>query len=148
MCFSLLYLAEAQVEVSFERAPLDGDDLIQHRGQEQSQCYAQRHQQPAGRTALDVKTVVLRFLQLLPDQQRPLQTQHQHLDTPHYIICIFDACVADLSDDDGQSERGGDWRRVPLQRFTLRLSAAAQRPTYTQTQQQVEHLHLRHHVTH
>jgi len=58
-CVCGCHLGEAEVEVSLQGAPLGGDDLVEHRGQQQGQAHFQGYEQEAGQTLLGVVAVML-----------------------------------------------------------------------------------------
>lgn len=55
----VVYLGEAQVEVSLQGAPLSGDDLVEDRGQQESHDHPQSHEEEPRQTLLGVVAVML-----------------------------------------------------------------------------------------
>lgn len=56
--YSIVYLGETEVEVSFQGAPFGGDDLVEDRGQQDSQAHSQSHEEDTCQTLLGVVAVM------------------------------------------------------------------------------------------
>lgn len=135
----VVYLGEAQVEVSLQGAPLSGDDLVEDRGQQESHDHPQSHEEEPRQTLLGVVAVMLTlwFWILLPQQQHSLRESTVSLST---ALVLLDQngrereIYAYLCNDSTNSDSRGRRRLLPLQRSGLRLPASAQSPAHTQTQ--------------
>lgn len=149
---AVFYLGEAQEEVPLQGAPLSGDDLVQDRGQQESQHHPQSHEEEPRQALLGVVAVVLALGRriLLPQQQRSLKKQttsfSSEVGTAHRFGAGRRDLQAYLRDDATDGDGRGGRRALPLQRPGLRLPAAAQGPAHAQAQQHVQHGHLGHHV--
>ncbi|TNN70274.1 hypothetical protein EYF80_019488 [Liparis tanakae] len=110
-------------------APLGGDDLVEHRGQQQGQAHLQGDEQEAGQTLLGVLSLTNA---IDPEKVR--------------LITRRGGDAAYLYDASTDGDRRRSPSLLPLQRSGLRLPAAAQSPAHTQAQHHVQHGHLGHHV--
>lgn len=57
--YCVVYLGEAEVEVSLQGAPLSGGDLVEDRGQQEGKDHSQSHEEETCETLLGVVAVML-----------------------------------------------------------------------------------------
>lgn len=58
LAHSVVYLGEAEVEVSLQCASLSGDDLVEDRGQQEGQTHSQSHEEETCQALLSMVAVM------------------------------------------------------------------------------------------